>query len=137
MLKHTKVSKQNRIKFTRVGLPAKLPCHLYRLWLVSCSFLFSSSFLFKQLYKNGLVDLLVMVHVRMDDCGNGSWCKWEMISVSVLITEVMVLLARSSLLQFTLVGMSLYSNIISPGHNKINKLAYKNRYNYIKIIFQY
>ena len=50
-----------------------------------------------------------------------------MISVSVLITEVMVLLARSSLLQFTLVGMSLYSNILSPGHNKINKLAYKNR----------
>ncbi len=38
---------------TRIRLPAKLPCHMYNLWLVSCTFLLSKIVLLKQLYKIG------------------------------------------------------------------------------------
>ncbi len=33
--------KHNNIMLTRMRLPAKLLCHMYNLWLVSCSFLLS------------------------------------------------------------------------------------------------
>ena len=37
----TKSSSAQQIMLTRAGIPAKLPCHMYNLWLASCSFLLS------------------------------------------------------------------------------------------------
>ncbi len=40
-----KFAKHNRMLLTKIRLPAKLPCHVYNLWLVSCSFLLSRKLL--------------------------------------------------------------------------------------------
>ena len=37
----TKRDKHNKMMLTRTRSPAKLPCHMYHLWLVSCLFLLS------------------------------------------------------------------------------------------------
>ena len=39
-----KVAKHKIIMFTRISSPAKISCHMYHLWLVSCSFLPSRKF---------------------------------------------------------------------------------------------
>ena len=45
LLKAQKVAKHNKIVLTRIRLPAKLPCHRYISWVVSCSFLLSRKLL--------------------------------------------------------------------------------------------
>ena len=40
-LKAQKWAMHTQIMLNRIRLPAKLPCHVYNLWLVSCSFLLS------------------------------------------------------------------------------------------------
>ena len=44
-LKHKSSYKHNKITLTRIKLPAKLTCHKYNFWLVSCSFLLSRQLL--------------------------------------------------------------------------------------------
>ncbi len=61
----------NKMMLTRIGLPAKLPCQVYNLWLVPCSFLlsrkmFSNIFCLSSSRAQSLIWVPVMTFVSLN-----------------------------------------------------------------------